>query len=68
MFKQDNFSNSIMESMEKSLLANQEESIHGFNKIAKAVDFLHKAAEILDDADMLEASDDLSKVLESLTK
>lgn len=57
-----------MESMEKTLLANQEESIHGFNKLAKAVDFLNKAAEILDDAEMIEASDDLSKVLESLTK
>ena len=68
MFKDDSSDNDIITFMEKALLANQTERTHGFDKLARAVDLLNKAASILDEAEMIDESEDISKILESLTK
>ena len=68
MFKDDSSDNDIITFMEKALLANQTERTHGLDKLARAVDLLNKAASILDEAEMIDESEDISKILESLTK
>ena len=70
MFKIDSFEDEIHQSMEKTLLANQVEEKHGFNKLAKAVDYLNEAAEIFENAGMkaeaLEVIDILNKFATNL--
>ena len=66
MFKQSNFENEILQSMEKSLVANQSEESNGFNKLAKAVDCLNNAATLFDQAGMHEAASELTNVIKSL--
>jgi hypothetical protein len=68
MFKQGSFEDEIFRSMETSLVKNQTENKHGFNKLAKATDLLNEAASIFDDAEMFEASQDITNILQNLSK
>ena len=44
MFKQASFEDELYRSMENSLVKNQTENTHGFNKLAKVADLLNTAA------------------------
>jgi len=68
MFKQGSFEDEIYRSMEKSLVKNQVEDRHGFDKLAKAADLLSTAAEIFDKAGMFQESDEIAEILKSLSK
>jgi len=48
MFKIGSFEDEICSSMEKQLVSNQLEHIHGFNKLAKAAEYLNSAAAIFE--------------------
>ena len=67
MFKIGSFENEILESMERSLVANQTEESNGFSKLAKAADFLNNAASIFDQAGMHKEASEVTAVLKSLT-
>lgn len=49
MFKQASNIEELVGAMEKNLISNNIEKSYNFNKIAKALDLLNKAAEIFDD-------------------
>lgn len=66
MFKSDGFEDEIFRSMQKTLVSNQVETQHGFNKLAKAVDFLNAAAQIFENAGMHEEAAEVTGVLQSL--
>lgn len=66
MFKQGSFEDEIYRSMEKTLVKNQTENKHGFNKLAKAADLLNTAASIFDQAGMYQESEEVVKVLQSM--
>jgi hypothetical protein len=66
MFKISSFEAELVESMEKHLVSNQVENIHGFNKLAKAVDYLHAAASIFEKAGMHVEAEEITEVLQSL--
>ena len=66
MYKQGSFEDEIFRSMETSLVKNQTENKHGFNKLAKAADLLNEAASIFDDAGMYEESKEVTEVLQSM--
>lgn len=66
MYKQGSFEDEIYRSMEKSLVKNQTETKHGFNKLAKAADLLNEAASIFDDAGMYSESKEVTEVLQSM--
>lgn len=68
MFKVGSFENEIYKSMEDKLVANQLEEHHGFNKLAKAADFLNAAAELFDEAGMYSEAAEITEVLEDLVK
>jgi hypothetical protein len=65
MFKNNSFENEIYQSMEKNLVANQVEDTHGFNKIAKAIDYLNNAANIFEKAGMYSEASEVIEILES---
>lgn len=52
--------------MEKTLVKNQTEDTHGFNKLAQAADLLNTAADIFDRAGMRKESKEVTKVLQSM--
>lgn len=68
MFKSSSFEDELYRSMEKTLVKNQTENTHGFQKLAQAADLLGAAAEIFDRAGMQEASEDISDILQELAK
>lgn len=68
MFKQGSVEDEIFRSMETSLVKNQVEDRHGFDKLAKAADLLSIAAEIFDNAGMFQESDEIAEILKSLSK
>jgi hypothetical protein len=68
MFKESSLENELYRSMEKQLVSNQVESRYGFDKLARAIDCLNAAAQIFEQADMSDISDDISQVLSSLTE
>jgi hypothetical protein len=68
MFKLSSFENEIMSSMEKSLITNQLEDKHNFNKLVKAAEYLNLAAEIFEKAGMKEESIEIIKILEDFAK
>lgn len=66
MFKIGSFSEEIYQNMEKQLLSNQLEQNNPYSdhrKLAKAVDYIRKAAEIFDDAGMSDQSQELEELL-----
>jgi hypothetical protein len=68
MFKQGSVEDEIYRSMETTLVKNQVENRHGFNKLAKAADLLSTAAEIFDKANMFQESDEIAEILKNLSK
>lgn len=66
MFKINSFENELRDSMQKHFVSNQVEEQHGINKIAKAVDYLHSAAQIFDEAGMQEESNEITNFLKEL--
>jgi len=68
MFKNNSFEDEIYRSMEKTLVSNQVENKHGFNRLAKAVDFLNEAASIFELAGMHKEAAEVTEVLQSLAK
>lgn len=68
MFKTGSVGDEVFRSMEKQLVSNQLEDKHGFNKLAKAVDYLNAAASIFEQAEMHEEASEITKVLQDLAK
>lgn len=68
MFKYGSFEQEIYSSMEKSLVANQVEAKYGFNKLAKAADYLNAAAELFDNAGMHSQAAEITEVLQKLAE
>lgn len=66
MFKQASFEDELYRSMEKTLVKNQTENKHGFNKLAKAADLLNTAADIFDRAGMHKESEEIAQILQSV--
>jgi hypothetical protein len=66
MYKQSSFEDELYRSMEKTLVKNQTEDTHGFNKLAQAADLLNTAADIFDRAGMRKESKEVTKVLQSM--
>lgn len=58
----------LMQSMEKELVANQVETKHGFNKLAKALDCISAAADIFDKSGLYEEANDITKLLKSFAE
>lgn len=67
MFKQGSFEEEIYRSMEKQLVSNQLENVHGFEKIARAINYLHAAATIFEQAEMHEEAAEITEVLQGLS-
>jgi soluble cytochrome b562 len=68
MFKQSSAEDEIYRAMETVLVKNQTEVRHGFDKLAKAADFLSTAAEIFDQAGMLQESEEILEILKNLSQ
>jgi hypothetical protein len=68
MFKTANCQDELLESMEKNLVAHQVENQYGFQKLARAIDCLNAAAEIFEQADMPEVSEQIAVVLQDLVE
>jgi hypothetical protein len=68
MFKNGSFEDEIYRSMEKTLVAKQVENKHGFDKLAKAADYLNAAAEVFENAGMHEQAAEITEVLQELSK
>lgn len=68
MFKQGSVGDEVFRSMEKTLVKNQTENTHGLNKLAKAVDYLNDAASIFDNAGMVDEANQITEVLQALSK
>ena len=68
MFKISSFGDEISQSMEKKLVSNYVEANHGFEKLAKAADFLNAAAEVFEKAGMTKEADAITEVLQKLVK
>ena len=67
MWKTSSVADELFEVMQQQLLTKQaSDNTRELSKIAQAVDFLNQAAEILDRANMTEAANDLTKILEGL--
>lgn len=66
MFKNSSFANEIFHSMEKTLVSNQVENKYGFNKLAKAADYLNAAAEVFEKAGMHKQAIEVTEVLQGL--
>lgn len=68
MFKTSSFEDEIYQSMQTSLVKNQTENQHGFNKLAKAADLLNTAADIFDKAGMYQEATQVTEILKALIK
>ena len=68
MFKDNSSENEIYSSMEKTLVANQVEQNYGFNKLAKAADYLNAAAEIFEKAGMHSEASEVIVILKDLAE
>jgi len=66
MFKQSGCEDELFSSMKQSLVKNQTEDRHGFDKLAKAADLLNEAAAIFDQANMFSEAEDINEILKSL--
>ena len=63
MFNDDDISNEIYKSMEKQLVSNQLENKYAFNKYARTIDYLNKAASIFDKAGMYQEANEISNIM-----
>lgn len=66
MFKIGSHADDIVSDMEKELKAQSVEKSFGFNKLAKAADYLNSAASIFEDANLPEISDKITEILKDL--
>jgi len=66
MFKSSSFEQEIYQSMEQALVKNQSEQQLGLNKLSRAIDNLNAAAEIFENAGMIEPASEITEVLQSL--
>jgi hypothetical protein len=66
MFKSSSFEDEIYRSMEKQLVATQVENNYGFDKLAKAADYLNAAAEVFEKAGMHKQASEVTEVLQEL--
>ena len=67
MFK-NAFEDEIYRSMEKQLVANQDNEKQGMKKMAQAINYLAAAASILDQAGLTEEAFELVEVAKDITK
>jgi hypothetical protein len=67
MFYDDekDISNELYRTMEKQLVNNQLENKYAFNKFARTIDYLHKAADIFDKAGMNQEANEITQVITS---
>ena len=68
MFKIGSFEEEIYKSMEKNLVSNQLEAKYGFDKLAKAADYLNAAAETFTKAGMNKEANEVLEVIKSMTE
>lgn len=68
MYKSGSFEDEIYRSMEKQLVAKQVEDKHGFNKLAKAADYLNSAAQVFENAGLHQQAKEITEVLQDLVK
>lgn len=68
MFKSSSIEQELMQSMEKQLMIKRADDKGGFNKLAKAIDYLNAAAHIFDQVNFVEESEDITKILASLAE
>lgn len=63
------FTNELQRSMEKNLVVKQAgDNNQGLSKVAKATEYLSAAADIFEQAGMVEPAEEITKVLEELAK
>lgn len=68
MFKFSSLETELRNSMENTLVANQVENNHGFNKLGKAADYLNAAAFIFEKAGMHSEASEVISILKELAK
>lgn len=66
MFKVGSFEQELAESMQEQLVSSQVEKKFSFERIAKAADLLHAAADIFDDTGFHEEAEVITQLLENL--
>jgi hypothetical protein len=66
MFKIGNFADELSHSMEKNLVSHHTETKFGFDKLAKAVDYLNAAAAVFEKAGMHTQAIEVTEVLREL--
>ena len=66
MFKGGSIEDELMRSMEKELVGKQLEEKHGFNKLAKAIDYLNAAANIFEQAGLHKEAEEVTEILETM--
>lgn len=68
MFKLSNFEQELAETMQEHLVSNQLDNKYSFDRIAKAIDLLHSAADIFDDTGFHVEAEVITRMLEKLAK
>lgn len=68
MFKFGSVEEELFRGMEEQLIKNQTEKQYGFQRIAKATDYLNCAAEIFEQAGMIKEALEITTILENLLK
>lgn len=66
MFKTSSFENELYHSMESNLIGSQIEKHHGFDKLAKAADYLNAAAELFEKAGMDDEANEITEILQQI--
>ncbi len=66
MFKYASCDTELMRAMENNLIDKVADENHNLSKIARAIEYLSVAADIFDNANMSEESDEVTSILESL--
>ncbi len=68
MFKVGSFEQELQQSMETQLASNYLDGKHGFQRLARAVEMLAKAASIFEAAEMPEIADAITDAVSTLTE
>ena len=68
MFKINCSADEIYQSMEKSIASNNLENKYGFNKLARAIDYLNSAAEIFENSNMASEADEIVDLMLSFAQ
>lgn len=67
MFKGGSVEDELMRSMEKELVSKQLDNKHGFDKLAKAIDYLNAAADIFENAGLHKEAEEITNILEIMS-